>query len=152
MTNTIKTLKRLLFNNNGSDKTFFIDVNTINYEEVFDALVEQTIFEDVRGYEHVLTKVGFADDDNQTLEVNFDYADKNIREDTIAHSINEIAEKLFFNNWDWNFPDNTEKCWKECVDAAVHIYFNLGEIEKGVKRFFEKEKQKIEDGKNDTRE
>ena len=137
MKDTINTLKRLLLNNDSTDKVFYLKLDEVDAETIFDALTKSTEFEDIDGHKFVITGAGINDERTE-IHVKFDHADKWLRDDTQKLSINELAERIYIERVGRKYCEHLseyEYIWKQSVEAAVCAYFNYSVIDDETRNF-----------------
>ena len=143
MNDTIKTLKNLLLNSDSTIKDFYIDIDKIDYDTVFDAQINKTEFYDEYGKTYFITESGVNDEGTQ-LYVKFDNVDKMTTEDKMQRSINDIAENIFAAKVDLDLnEEDTIALWDKCIKKAITIYFQYSLVKDNWDEFFRKEAEKI---------
>ena len=135
MNDTINTLKRLLLNNDSTNKDFYIDIDKIDCDTVFDAMINKTTFYDEYDKTYIITEITVNDEGTQ-LHVKFDDW---LTDDKIQHSICEIAEQIFAAKVDLDLnEEDTIALWDKCIKKAITIYFKYDMVEKNYIEFLRK--------------
>lgn len=137
MNNTINTLKRLLLNNDSTDKVFYLKLDEVDKENIFDALTKSTEFEDIDGHKYAICYAGINDEGTEIC-VKFDHAEKWLKSDKMKLSINELAERIYIERVGRKYCEHLseyEYIWKQSIDAAVCAYFNYSMIDDAAKNF-----------------
>ena len=152
MNDTIKTLKNLLLNSDSTSKDFYIDIDKIDYDTVFDAMINKTEFYDKYDKKYIITEITVTDEGihkGTQLYVKFDNVYNMTIDDKMQRSICEIAEQIFAAKVDLDLnEEDTIALWDKCIKKAITIYFNYSLVKDNWNEFFRKEAEKIK--KEDT--